>query len=205
MSKKIAIIGSGGFAKEVIWLLDCAGRKNEIACLMEPDQDWKERTILDIPVRPQSEFDAGLFSAVLAIADPRLREKVVGQLPANTEHINLIHPSVQLGKSVQLGVGIIIQAGCVVTEDIVLGDFVQLNAISAVGHDAQVGAFTTTASHVALNGETRIGRSTYWGTGSSVRQGLTVCDQVVVGMGAAVTKSILEPGVYAGVPAVKIK
>ena len=33
---------------------------------------------------------------------------------------------------------------------------------------------------------------------------LEICDNVVVGAGSIVTKSIIEPGVYAGVPAKKI-
>ena len=43
------------------------------------------------------------------------------------------------------------------------------------------------------------------GTGAQILQGLTICDDTIIGAGAVVTKDILEPGTYVGIPAKKIK
>lgn len=203
--KKMCIIGTGGYAKEIFWLIDEIGIADQVECFMEPDDGYEERTMMDRPVRPQSAFDASKHSAIIAIGNSRIREKVVQQLPAETEYPNLISPKAQVTRWVKLGKGIIIQTSVIVTVDVTIGDFVHLNGFTTVGHDTVVGDYSTTTVFVALSGECNIGKHSYWGNGASVRQGLTVCDNVMVGMGGMVVKPITEPGVYAGIPAKKIK
>ena len=203
--KKMCIIGTGGYAKEIFWLIEEIGIADQVECFMEPDDGYEERTMMDRPVRPQSEFDSSKHSAIIAIGNSRIREKVVQQLPADTEYPNLISPNAQVTRWVKLGKGVIIQTSVVVTVDVTIGDFVHLNGFTTVGHDTIVGDFTTTTVFVALSGECNIGKHSYWGNGASVRQGMTICDHVMVGMGGMVVKPITEPGVYAGIPAKKIK
>jgi acetyltransferase-like isoleucine patch superfamily enzyme len=45
----------------------------------------------------------------------------------------------------------------------------------------------------------------YFGTNSSVRQGITICQDVVIGMGGVVVKNITESGIYVGNPATKLE
>ena len=47
---------------------------------------------------------------------------------------------------------------------------------------------------------TRIGNNVSVGTNATILP-VTICDQVVIGAGAVVTKDISQPGVYAGNPA----
>jgi acetyltransferase-like isoleucine patch superfamily enzyme len=47
---------------------------------------------------------------------------------------------------------------------------------------------------------TRIGNNVSIGTNATVMP-VTICDRVVIGAGSVVTKSINEPGIYAGNPA----
>jgi sugar O-acyltransferase (sialic acid O-acetyltransferase NeuD family) len=206
--KKMAIIGTGGFAKEVLWLIDDIGRYDEVECFMEPDDVWKERSILGIPVRPQSEFDAGVLSAVLAIGAPHLREKIVTtQLPENTEYPVLIHPQsgVPKRKWYEVGPGSMICCHSIVTCDVVIGQHVHINCQTTVGHDTIIGDFTTTTGGTRISGECNIGKRTYWGNNASIRQGLPVCDDVTIGMGATIVKPITEPGIYVGIPAKKLE
>jgi acetyltransferase-like isoleucine patch superfamily enzyme len=51
---------------------------------------------------------------------------------------------------------------------------------------------------------TRIGNRVSIGTNATLLP-VTVCDDAVIGAGAVVTRDILEPGVYAGNPARKLK
>jgi len=44
----------------------------------------------------------------------------------------------------------------------------------------------------------------YFGTNSCVRQKITICDNVTIGMGGVVVKNITEPGVYIGNPVQKL-
>jgi acetyltransferase-like isoleucine patch superfamily enzyme len=51
---------------------------------------------------------------------------------------------------------------------------------------------------------TIIGNNVSIGTNATILP-VTICDNVVVGAGAVVTRNIVEPGVYAGNPARKIR
>ncbi len=205
MKKRICIIGTGGFAKEVLWLIHDLGRLDEVACFMEPDADWREREMLGVPVWPQSRFDPTAHTATIAIGSSKIREKVVGQLPAETEYESLIHPAANLAPWLEIGEGCIICAQSIVTADVKIGKQVHLNCMTSVGHDCIIGDYTTTTAAVNISGSCVIGKHTYWGNGSTIRQGLSVCDEVIIGMGAVVTKNIEESGVYVGMPAKKMK
>jgi len=52
--------------------------------------------------------------------------------------------------------------------------------------------------------QTKIGNHVSIGSNASILP-VEICDHVVIGAGAVVTKNIIEPGVYAGNPAKKIK
>lgn len=52
--------------------------------------------------------------------------------------------------------------------------------------------------------ETRIGDHVSIGSNATILP-VTVCDHVVIGAGAVVTKDILQPGIYAGNPALLIR
>ena len=45
----------------------------------------------------------------------------------------------------------------------------------------------------------------YFGSNASVRQGISICSDVTIGMGGTVVKSINESGVYVGNPASKLR
>ncbi|MBK7855417.1 MAG: hypothetical protein IPJ79_11415 [Bacteroidetes bacterium] len=51
---------------------------------------------------------------------------------------------------------------------------------------------------------TKIGNHVSIGTNATILP-VTICDNVVIGAGSVVTKSITQPGIYAGNPAKKIK
>jgi acetyltransferase-like isoleucine patch superfamily enzyme len=53
-------------------------------------------------------------------------------------------------------------------------------------------------------GETKIGNHVSIGSNATLLP-VTICDHVVIGAGAVVTKNITESGIYAGNPAKKIR
>ena len=69
----------------------------------------------------------------------------------------------------------------------------------------QVGAFSHVAPCAALGGEARVGRGVLVGAGVSLLPGVRICDGVTLGAGAVVRDEIVEPGVYAGVPARRVR
>jgi sugar O-acyltransferase (sialic acid O-acetyltransferase NeuD family) len=140
----------------------------------------------------------------MAIGDSKIRERILSQLSSDMEFINLFHPSSVISQWVEIGDGAIVCAGTIITCDIKIGKHPQLNLNTTIGHDSIIGDFFTTAPNVNISGNCVIGNHVYFGTASSIKQGLRITDNVVIGMGAVVTKDITEPGVYVGNPAKKL-
>ncbi|SRR6266403_481275 len=197
--KKICIFGSGGFAKEVYALaLDCK-------YIVDAFIDVKENSdILGLPVKTVEYYDTYKHYGVLGIGSPKIREKIVRENP-NVEWISLIHPNAVISSlNIQIGKGAVICANSIITADIKIGDFVQLNLATTIGHDCIIGDYFTTAPGVHISGNCLIGDRVYFGTGSSSKERINITSDSTIGAGACVLKSIIEPGVYVGIPATKI-
>ena len=202
------IVGTGGFAREVFFLLEEMGLKHEFGGYLEPAHLWKDefknRTIYGFPILHQEDFNSEKDEAIIGISDPLLRQKITNQLPANTYYPNLIHPKASVSVYTKIGAGAIITAGVIVTVDIEIGKQCQLNLLTTVGHDCVIGDFFTTAPSANISGICNFGDFVYFGTNSAVRQGISICSNVTIGMGSNVVKNIVEPGVYIGSPAQRL-
>jgi sugar O-acyltransferase (sialic acid O-acetyltransferase NeuD family) len=204
MDDRVAIFGTGGFAREVACILHDLGRGDEIASFHEPDELHQPRTLLGVPVRPQSEFDPRKQLALIGIGNPKIRQKVASELPEGTRYDTVIHPTAVLSQWVEVGAGSVICAGCVLTCQISIGKHCHLNLNTTVGHDCTFGDFCTVAPGANISGNCAFGRGVDVGTQASFRQHVAVCDGAVIGMGAVVVKNIVEPGTYVGIPATRI-
>jgi sugar O-acyltransferase (sialic acid O-acetyltransferase NeuD family) len=207
--KKICIIGTGGFGRETLTCLidsisSTESKIAEIAVFMTPDNDYNEPVIMGIPVIRDSEFVAENYRIVAAIGDPKTRKKVISKLPPETEYTTIIHPSATISKWVEIGEGSIITAGTILTCNIKIGKHAHLNLHATIGHDCIIGDFFTAAPAVNISGKCEFGDCVYFGTNSSVREGIKICNNVTVGMGGIVVKNIIDEGIYIGNPVRKL-
>lgn len=214
--KKIGIFGAGGFGREVYCcLLDylkfnhLETLRNNIFFIVNDADYEKYKTfnyrILGVPVIPLYNFDSKEFTLIIAVGDPIIRKKIANNLPQDTEFFTLIHPNAVISEWVNLGIGTIVTAGCILTCDIKVGMHAHFNLCTTVGHDCIIGDFFTTAPGVNISGLCNIGNMVYLGTNACIKQGLKITDNVTIGMGAVVVKDITEPGIYVGNPASLLK
>jgi sugar O-acyltransferase (sialic acid O-acetyltransferase NeuD family) len=209
LDKKICIVGTGGFGRETltIWadLIDRTGHKlKDVTVFMVDDSHYSAKEILGVPVVPKSAFDPSLYQVVVGVGDPGERKKIVEGLPQETSFTSLIHPTAVISRWVEIGEGAIITAGCILTCDIKIGKHFHFNLHATLGHDCVVGDFFTAAPAVNISGKCTFGDHVYLGTNASLKQGLSICSNVIVGMGAVVVKDITEPGTYIGNPLRKL-
>lgn len=203
--KKICIIGTGGSGKDTLCcLMDIhasTGQKTEDeVCFMVDDVYYNEPEVLGIKVIRRSEFDPLLYNVVVAVGDSQTRRRIIESLPKETTYTSIIHPSVIMSKWVEIGEGSIIGAGTILTCNIKIGKHAQLNLQTTICHDCTIGDFFTTAPAVNINGNCTIGDGVYLGSNSCVREKISICNNVTVGMGSVVVKNILQEGVYLGNP-----
>jgi len=203
---EIGIIGTGGFAREVLCLIDDLGLYEKVVGFYEPDNvwedQWKNKKIMDKSVLPYSDIK-DKYELSIAIGSPQIRKKVANDLGSNVRYGSYMHPSATVSRWANLGNGAIVTANCVITSQIEIGDHCQLNLQTTIGHDCKIGNFFTSAPAVNISGICNIGDGVYFGTGSATRQSIDICDDVIIGMGAMVVKNITEQGIYVGIPAKK--
>lgn len=210
MNKKICIYGASGFGREVLTcLLDSLSWNHdkivEKVVFTDDDNKYANQDIMGVPVIKKAEFDPLKYEVIVAISDPIIRKKIIDKLPPNTNFTKVIHPSVVMSKWVEIGEGSIVTAGTILTTNIKIGKHAHLNLNTTIGHDCKIGNYFTSAPAANISGNCEIGDCVYFGTQSSVRQGIKICDKVTIGMGGVVVKDINEQAVYVGNPLRKLK
>lgn len=196
---KKAIIGSGGFGREVYYYMMDNDSSEQITFFV--DDQYANNDIF-----PISLLDVENYEVVVAIGDSNHRKKIISKLPKNTKFFTFIHNSVKIfDKNIKIGEGSIICPGCILTTNIEIGKHSQLNLLSTIGHDTKIGDYLTTAPGTKISGNCIIGNNVYLGTNSSIREKLNICDNVTIGLNSGVVKNINESGIYGGVPAKKLK
>jgi sugar O-acyltransferase (sialic acid O-acetyltransferase NeuD family) len=190
------LIGAGGFAREIVAEVRLQTKLN-LKCYVD-DEYWTDG------LYKISEFNPKTQSALIAVGNPADKMKLLSKLPENTSFWNYISPNAYVN-NLSLGVGNFICAGVIITTDVKIGNHVHLNLQTTVGHDSVLGDFVTTAPSVNISGNVTVGKGVYLGTKSCIREKISICDNVILGMNAGVVSDIQESGVYVGTPAKKIK
>lgn len=207
--KKIYIVGSGGFAREVAWLIEDINEKNptwEIMGFIDENEANISKELNGYRVLGNLEYLNKQERAyvTIAIGTGEVREKISTKIK-NHEFPVLVHPSVMLSKFVNIGEGTIICAGSIVTTNIDIGNHVIINLDCTIGHDANLKNYTTILPSVNISGNVIVGERTMIGTGSAVIQGLSIGSDTIIGAGAIVVKNIPDNCTAVGNPAKPIK
>jgi UDP-3-O-[3-hydroxymyristoyl] glucosamine N-acyltransferase len=208
--KKIGVIGFSSFTKEIICNL-----KNKFDIFVSNDYYDKTEFNSNIQaikkkyncnVYKLSNFNTFSHDALITLANINQRTNIVQeQLPKNTSYYTYIDKyALIMDKNCIIGKGSIICAGSILTNNIKIGDFSQINLNTTIGHDTITGSYFTTAPGTNISGSCDIGDRVYCGTNSSIREKIKICDDVVLGLNAGVVKDITVPGVYTGTPCKKL-
>jgi sugar O-acyltransferase (sialic acid O-acetyltransferase NeuD family) len=207
MNKKIAIIGTGGFAREVYYHLryfydqvDIKINDKAVFIYREGDQYVK---VPDAVYMEEKYFHPLQYQNIIAVADPYIRKNIAQRLQ-DVDYFTFI-PDHGYNETIKFAEGCIFMPGCRFTCNIQIGAHCHFNLNTTIGHDTIIGDFVTTAPGVHISGNVTIGNNVYIGSGATIKQGVTICNDVVIGMGAVVVHDIKIPGTYTGVPAVNRK
>lgn len=210
--EKIAIIGAGGFGREVKVLIDDINKANptyEIIGFFD-DAIEKGTAVNGLPVLGKlaniNNVDYSLKLA-LGIGVPTIKEKAISNIKNNQiDFPSLIHPSVIMSDDdVNIGKGTIICAGNIITCNIELKDFITLNLSCTIGHDTVIENFSSFMPTVNISGEVVIHKNVYVGTGAKIINQLSIGENTIVGAGAVVSKTLPANCTAVGIPAKPIK
>ena len=120
------------------------------------------------------------------------------------EFATIVSKKSNLSKFCTVGNGCIIQDLTNISFNVNLGINVKVNTGANVMHDVFIGGHSTMAPNCVLLGYVKIGDRCFIGSNSTVLPWVEINSDSTLGAGSVATKN-LETGVYAGVPARKLK
>lgn len=213
MTRNIVVIGTSGFAKEIIFLLKNSytvdhKQWNIIGCIGEEID--REKKILGYPVLGNDEYLLNYedeINVVIGIGNPLIKKRVVEKLKNNPQLLfpNIIAPTVRMDDSITMGEGNIICDMNILTTDVTIGNFVTINLSNTVGHDSVIADYVTINPGCNISGNVEIGQATAIGTGAKIIQKLFIGEESVIGAGSIIIKDVKRRTTVVGNPGRVIK
>lgn len=211
MTKKLYIVGAGGFAREIYRYLEQdsfqIGGYTLEGFLDDNASALENKKLEHSIVGKMLSHDLASNSALLmGLASPSLKEKIFQfYSEMGISFITFIHKSSFVGKLVEVGPGTIIAPNCTITSDINIGCCCTINANSSIGHDAVIGDFSSLSGHCDVTGHVKIGQRVLMGSHALIIPNVKIEDDSVVGAGSVVISKVKAGSTVFGNPAKKIK
>ena len=195
--ERVAVIGAGLGATQVIDIFASDPSKNAIAIVDDDPSRWAER-LAGVPVVGGMQQLEGLFakgcfdSAVIVVgtsipARKRLRA-LCGAL--GIPLTNAIDPTAQICTDVELGAGNVICAHCHFGVGTRVGDNNMLSAYNSFDHHNVLGSDIATGPGCMTSGLVRIGDGVRLGTGIFIQPHVEIGDDAQVASGAVIVTSV---------------
>ena len=212
-SQDIVIVGAGGLAREIEWTIrrinSAADRKWNFIGYIANNKEDAERYRMNVLGDDDWLLKQTGLSVIIGIGNPTVRLKVANKfLEKFSDEIFpvIVDPSVIMDdRTVSLGAGSIITAGCVLTVNVDIQPFAYLNLNCTIGHESVVGRASILNPTVKISGGVNIGDGALIGTGATILQYLNIGGFSTVGAGAVVTKDVAPQTTVVGIPAKELR
>ncbi|HET7690232.1 MAG TPA: acetyltransferase [Nocardioidaceae bacterium] len=211
-SVPLVVVGAGGFAREVLDVLDAINASTSgtelfevVGLAADPPPTDSRLDAYDVPYIGGIDRLAGMPTGVgfvIAIGNGDARRRIDESLEGQGRPSPvLIHPTATRGREVHLGPGTIVCSHVSLTNHISIGRHVHLNLNSTIGHDSTLDDYVTVSPLVAISGNVQIGSGAMIGTGASINQQITIGPGSTIGAGAAVIRDVEPTTTVVGIPA----
>jgi len=207
--KKTVIYGSGGLGREMLEI---------VMDINKVTPRWEIMGFIDDGVR-KGELVNGIrvlggieylskyqenIAIIFGIADTSVKTKLYNEIKnfgKNFDFPIIIHNTAYVSSSVCIQEGVVIGRFCFVSIDTRLGKCVFLNTRCDIGHDSQIGDFSSLMPSVNVSGNVTVGEKTLIGVQSAILQGVKIGSGVTVGMGSKVMADVPDNCTVMGYPA----
>ncbi len=212
MKKSIAIVGAGGMAREVEWIIRCINEADDsvqysfVGYLISDVSkrgryDSVDQTLGDFSWLATHHIDALAMGIADAQAKRRLTAELLRHYPT-VEWPAVVHPSATYDKDTnRFERGVVIHAGMVATVNVVVEEFAMVNTSCTLGHEARIGRWAVINPGANVGGGVVIEDAVLVGSGAQILQYKTIGADAIIGAGAVVTDDVPPGETVIGVPA----
>lgn len=198
----IYIIGSGGFSKEVYFLIK-SSTDFKVKGFVDKHSGEIEFNNYSIPIIEEDYFLSHFkdVNVCIGIGSPMIITKVFDKYK-DYKFPNIIHKSVICDyENLKIGKGNIITAGCILTTFINIGNCNIFNLNTTIGHDVIIGNCNVLNPSVNISGWCEIGDSNLLGVGSVILERLKIGSNSILGASSTLIGNMENDVVYVGTPA----
>ncbi len=118
---------------------------------------------------------------------------------------NVISPNAIVNEGVTIESGVVIMDGAIINTGAKLGIGVIANTHATIEHGVTLEDWVHVAPGATISGDVTVGRYSLIGAGATVIEGKTIAPEIIVGAGATVVEDLVEPGIYVGTPARRLR
>jgi sugar O-acyltransferase (sialic acid O-acetyltransferase NeuD family) len=210
---KFFVLGSGGFAREVVYVLDSQWNllEDEIRYLSDDISEWGQHKPFGKVVgsietcEVYKEYTGGgLF--IPGIGSPFLRKELVERaLKRGMKPISHIKHRQSFIGDAKIEEGSIICSMCSITTNVTIGKYVNVNLNCTIGHDTVIEDYVNLSPHCTISGKVHIEKYCDLGSGVDVLPGIRIGEGSIIGAGSVVTKDVPPHSLVVGVPGKVVK
>lgn len=206
MSRRLFIVGAGGFGRELEGHLEQAAPANRswsIAGYLDDNPHALEGYPSDYEiVGPVSGFEFQQHDlAIVAVAKPSAKRAIFDAIAGRVELLTYVAPDANIGKFVRLGRGCIVGPRVVIGPNVTLGDGVFVNSGSMIGHDTTIGRYASFMANNNIAGGCTIGDEVFAASTVTIIPERSICDGAYLGAGSVVIQNVRERRTVFGNPA----
>jgi sugar O-acyltransferase (sialic acid O-acetyltransferase NeuD family) len=203
----IVIVGIGGFAKEIAWLIDDLNATNpqwNLLGFVDPVESGKTeiygRPVLGDYAATSARLNHPYFICGMGNPEFRLKESQHAEA-LGWSAATLVHPSVVCAQSVLIEEGTTIAAGSILGPNVQIGRHCVVNAQAFFGHDSTLGNFSVVSPGARINGHAFIGRNVNIGSNATVNPKCRIGDHATLGANSFLLTDLPQHCSAIGVPA----
>jgi sugar O-acyltransferase (sialic acid O-acetyltransferase NeuD family) len=204
--RPLVILGVGGHAVSVANVALSAGYK--IKCFIDKKKKGSNLFGYGIigELRELQQIDQ--YSFAIAVGDNAVRERIYKELLAIKPSLHfpaLVHSSAVISSFTTIEDGVVVMPSVVIGPNSRVGKFCFLNTRASLDHDCVMFDYSSLAPAVATGGGVSIGQRSAISIGATVKQGIKIGDDCVIGANSYLNKDLPSNQVAYGIPAKQVR
>lgn len=204
--KKLAIVGASGHGLVVAESAERMGAWENIEFYDDafPEKESNPPFPIQGTITQATNLDPLIYDLALGIGNNSTRFNLAKKLQAIALPLpTIIDPTSTISQYAKVGEGAFIAPGAIINARASIGSFCIVNTHAVIEHDCYILEAAHISPNAAVGGTVSIGKRTWVGIGSCIRNNLSIGDDCVIGAGSVVVSNIPDKDLAYGNPAKK--